>query len=240
MLSTLPYRTVAAVALAAAFALPALASSQTQQSPPAASQLSPAQQTADRDFGKVSADGYKAFGDIRMARLAIFDGKPNDALKNIKAASASLQKASTDESVFIKAEADLKPPKGVTQPTDATGQPAAGAVQWLPIDGTMAIAEDYTQAPAKAASVAKANTQLKSGDHAHALETLKLAGVDVIFDEAVAPLHQSVDGVNQAEQLAQAGKYYEANQALKGVQDGIRFDEQDLATSPSATHVAAK
>ena len=64
---------------------------------------------------------------------------------------------------------------------------------------------------------------------------MKLAGLDVSFDEAVAPLKKSVDGVNQAEQLADAGKFYEANQALKSVQDGIRFDEQDFVAVPDAT-----
>ena len=241
--------TVATI-IAIALAMPALAAqeSTTQVSPTqktnnqpsptqqTADQLSPAQQTADRDFGKVSNDGFNAFRDVRSARLAIFDGKPEQAQKEIKAAATSLQKASTDDSVFVRAEADLKTPKGMTQPTSTTASATSGAIQWLPVDGTMTIGEDYVNSPQKAAGVAKANAQLKSGDHAHALETLKLAGVDVSFDTAVAPLQKSIAGVNQAEQLADAGKYYEANQALKGVQDGIRFDEQDLLAVPRTNH----
>jgi hypothetical protein len=217
--------TIAAM-IAAAFATPALAAEGST------TQMSPAQQTADKDFGKVSQDGVSAFRDIQLARVAIFDAQPRDAQKDIKAAADSLQKASTDDTVFIKAEADLKAPKGVTQPALAS----SGAVQWLPVDGAMTIGEDYVDSQAKAAGVAKANAQLKAGDHAHALETLKLAGVDVSFDTAVAPLKKTIDGVNQAEQLADAGKYYEANQALKAVQDGVRFDEQDLIAVPDAVH----
>jgi hypothetical protein len=217
--------TIASI-LALAFAAPALAAQTNSDT------LSPAQKAADQNFGKVSQDGASAFRNVRLARLAIFDGKTGDAQKDIKAAAASLQRASTDDSVFMKAEAELKAPKGMTQPATAT----SGKVKWLPIDGALAIGEDYAATSAKAAGVAKANAQLKSGDQAHALETLKLAGLDVSFDEAVAPLQKSIDGVNQAEQLADSGKYYEANQALKGVQDGIRFDEQDMVAVPAAAH----
>ena len=222
-------RSVTAAAIVAiAFAMPALASQGSTD------QLSPAQKTANQDFGKVSNDGASAFQNVRLARLAIFDGKPSDAQNDIKAAAASLQKASADDTVFVKAEADLKAPKGMNQPANTTA--TSEAVQWLPIDGTMTIGENYVDSPDKVTGVAKANAQLKSGDHARALETLKLAGVDVSFDEAVAPLKKSMEGVNQAEQLADSGKYYEANQALKGVQDSIRFDEQDLVAVPSAAH----
>ena len=217
--------TTAAI-IAIAFATPALAAQDST------SQLTPAQKTADQDFGKVSHDGAAAFRDIRLARVAIFDGKPSDAQKNIKQAAASLQKASSDDSVFVKAESELKAPKGTTQPAVAS----SGAVQWLPIDGAMAIDEDYADSAAKTAGIAKANAQLKSGDQTHALQTLKLTGVGVSFDEAVAPLKKSIDGVNQAEQLADSGKYYEANQALKGVEDGVRFDEQTMVAVPTTAH----
>ncbi len=220
-----------AAMIAIAFAFPALAA---QDNTAKTNQETLAQKTADQDFGKVSHDGDSAFRNIRMARLAIFDGKATEAQQDIKAAAASLQKASSDDSVFTKAEADLKAPKGTTQPAVAS----TGAVKWLPIDGAMTIGEDYVDSAAKTAGVAKANAQLKSGDHAHAMETLKLAGVDVSFDEAVAPLEKSINGVNQAEQMANAGKYYEANQALKGVEDGIRFDEQNMVAVPTAAHGA--
>jgi hypothetical protein len=34
---------------------------------------------ADKDFGRLSADGFRAFNDIRLARIAIFDGKLDEA-----------------------------------------------------------------------------------------------------------------------------------------------------------------
>jgi hypothetical protein len=149
-------------------------------------------------------------------------------------ATSSLRKAQNDDSVFMKAESELKAPPGVTQPNPNHTQPNTVAVKWLPVDGAMAIGEDYTAIPAKSAGVTKANEQLKQGDHAGAMETLRLAGVNVTFDEAVAPLDQTIKGVTTAETLLDQGEFYEANQALKGVQDGIRYDIVDMTGTPKA------
>jgi hypothetical protein len=64
------------------------------------------------------------------------------------------------------------------------------------------------------------------------MQTLKRAGVDVSFDEEVAPLAKTTAGVSKAEQLLDSGEFYEANQALKGVQDGVRFDVVDMTGTP--------
>lgn len=231
VINKMSYKVVLAAALSLAIAAPAFAAVTT------AATVSPAQTTADHAFGKVSTDGFKAFADIRLARLAIFNGNTAGARSYIQVAAASLQKAKTDDAVFMKAETDLKPPKGITQPNPSNETPSATAVSWLPINGAMTLDEDYAATPAKAAGIAQANSQLKSGDHKHAMETLKLADVNVSFDEEVAPLDKTIDGVDKARQLVKAGQYFEANQALKGVQDSIRFDEEDLSTSPAKTHV---
>jgi hypothetical protein len=193
-----------------------------------------AQQTAEKDFGRVSIDGFSAMHDVSMARWAIFNGDTNDAKQDLMNAISSLQKAQTDDSVFMKAESALKTPPGMTQPNPNHQQPNTVAVKWLPVDGAMAIGEDYTASPAKSAGVTKANQQLKQGDHAGAMDTLRLAGVDVTFDEAVAPLDQTIKGVSAAETLLDQGEFYEANQALKGVQDGIRYDIVDVTGAPKA------
>lgn len=223
---------LAATALSFAVAMPAFADQ------PAADQASSTQQAANHDFGKVSKDAVKAFADVQLARLAIYNGNTASARSYIGGAATALSKAKTDDSVFMKAEADLKSPKGITQPNPGNEQPGATAVKWLPIDGAMTLGEDYVATPAKVAGVAKANSQLKSGDHGHAMETLKLAGVNVSFDMAVAPLDKTIAGVDQARQLAASGKYFEANQALKGVQDGVRFDVEDLASTNPGAHTA--
>jgi hypothetical protein len=228
---------------AAAAALVGTAAFAADQTP----QTTAAQQAAEKDFGRVSTDGFNAMHDVSLARWAIFNGDTNDAKQDIVNASNALNRAQSDDSVFLKAEADLKPPPGVTQPNPQNQQPGTRAIKWLPVDGAVALGEDYVASPAKSAGVAKANAQLKQGDHAGAMHSLRLAGVTMSFDEEVAPLAKTIAGVSKAEQLLDSGQFYEANQELKGVQDGVRFDVVDMSGTPKAqangasagTHVAS-
>lgn len=188
----------------------------------------PGQQAADRDFGKLSGDGMKAFADLRAARLAIFNGETDKAKTLAQDAQAALGKAKTDDTVFTKAESDLKPHSGAAQDGTAKAAPSTTPVAWIPVDGVMTLGENYVETPDKAAGVAKADSQLKSGDSKKALETLKLSNVDVSFVEEVAPLAATVEGVDKAVQLLGQGHYFQANQALKSVQDGTRFEDVAL------------
>ena len=193
----------------------ALAASQTDNqtqkqssAQPQTSQESAAQTTAYRDFGRVSKDGFGAMRDVSMARWAIFNGDTNGAKLDIQKANSALKRAQSDDSVFMKAESALTPPAGVTQPKAAdNAQPSTQTVKWLPVDGAMALDEDYTASPAKSAGVSKANAQLKNGDHEGAMQTLKLAGVNISFDEAVVPLNATMAGVNKAETLLDSGEF---------------------------------
>ncbi len=199
-------------------------------------------QNANKEFGKLSADGRKAFQDVRLARLAIFDGHADQAKKYVDEAKASITKAKTDETAFMKAEASLKPPTGVAQRTATQGDKpmqSTTPTAWLPVDGGLTLSEDFVATPAKAAGVAKANDQLKKGDHKQAMETLKLSEIDVAFVMEVAPLDKTISGIDSAAQLIDSGKYYEGNQALKGVEDGIRFDVADVSSSPGKASSAS-
>jgi len=152
-------------------------------------------------------------------------------------AKASIAKAKTDDTAFMKAEAALKPPAGMSQPTETQGagdKPAQSATStaWLPVDGGLTLGEDFVATPTKAAGVAKANDQLKKGDHKQAMETLKLSEINVSFVMEVAPLDKTISGIDTAAQLIDSGKYYEGNQALKGVEDGLRFDVADVNSGP--------
>jgi hypothetical protein len=196
------------------------------------------EKAADSDFGKLSSDGSKAIRDVHLARLAIFDGRTTEAKKYIDVANDALTKAKTDDTAFMKAEDDLKPPAGVTQP-GAKSATSSTPIKWLPVDGSVALDEDYVATPEKAAGVAKANTQLKRGDHKQALDTLKLADVDVSFIEEIAPLDKTASGVQKAAQLIASDQYFEANQALKGVEDGLRFDVDTATAAPGKSADAA-
>ncbi len=204
-----------------------------QAETPAPAQETPQQSAAEQDFGKVSKDGAGAYQDILRTRLAIFDGRIADAKKYAEAADTALGKAKTDDTVFTKAEADLKPPAGaaahaVEKPTDQLKT----AIAWLPVDGFIAINEDYTADPAKSAAVADANKSLKGGDRKAALSKLKLADIDVDVTLAIIPLRQTTSDVRQATDLIKGGKYYEASQILRQAENGERFDAADASATP--------
>ena len=199
---------------------------------------SPDQKTASKDFGKLSTDGVKAFQDLHSACLAIFDGETAKAKTFVESAQAALTKAKADDTVFTKAEADLKPEPGMKQKATAGAQPSTTAVSWIPVGGQMTLGEDFVATPDKAAGVAKANTQIKSGQKADALATLKLADIDVLFVEEVFPLGTTISGVDKAAQLVDQRHYYEANQALKSVEDGMRIDTDILSAKPDKAGTA--
>ncbi|GJD29166.1 hypothetical protein PMNALOAF_0398 [Methylobacterium adhaesivum] len=200
-------------------------------------EITTAQKAADRDVGKLSKDGAQAFRDLHSARIAIFDAAPAQAKEEIAKAQEALTKAKTDEAVFVKAEADLKgstvkPAHPAAAETADKAKPGTQPVAWLPIDGQLTLGEDFVATPAKTAAVTDANKSLEKGDRKSAVETLKLAGVDVNFTLAVVPLAQTTADVDQAATLIGQGKYYEANAVLKKAEDGVRFTMVDTVALP--------
>ena len=223
--------TVAAVSLA--FVGGAYAAEQAATATPAESA---AQTAADRDVGKLSKDGAAAYRDLHLTRLAIFNADPSDAKTLIAKAQSALEKAKTDDTVFTKAEADLKQPAAMNP---AAAPPTKSAdmktpVAWLPVDGQLALDDDFVATPEKSAAVNEANKSLSKGDQKGALAKLKLADVNVSFTMAVMPLAATTTDVDKAATLINDGKYYEANSVLKQAEDGVRFDVVDMNAVPKA------
>ena len=217
------------------------------------------QKQAAAEAGKLSTDGIDAYRDVHLARLAIYEAKPEQARMFVSHAQSALEKSKTDSTAFTKAEADLKPPSGMrTAATMAGGAPAgdaamgqAGAkdtppakagtpratdsVTWLPVDAQLVLADDFVaRTKDQSAAIDEANHKLRAGDRTGAVDRLKLAGVDVDFTMAVVPLVKTTQDVDQAAKLIADGQYYQANVALKQVEDGVRFDTIDVTTVPKA------
>ena len=70
----------------------------------------PQHTAADKDLAKFSADGANAFEDMALTRRALYEGRTDDAKKFVALADAGFNKAKTDNTVYTKAEADLKAP----------------------------------------------------------------------------------------------------------------------------------
>ncbi len=203
---------------------------------------------AGKDFSKLSVDGSKAFLDLALARRAIFDGRIDDAKMDIQAAVTGFDKAKSDEAVFAKAESDLKPPAGKSSPAGQTvGAAPSGKmpadnkpadqlktpIAWLPVDGAIAISEDFAADATRKAAVADANKHLKNGDRNGAMEELKLADMIVDVTLGLLPLDQTITSVHQASDLINDGKYYEASQLIRQIQDTERFDSSTITSTSS-------
>lgn len=198
-----------------------------------------------KDFQKLSADGVRAYQDLALARLAIFDGRTSDAKKFVDDADMGFNKAKTDNSVFTAAEAAMRthmakngapnaaPQTASSGGNNGTGNDVNAPMAWLPVDGTVTINEDYSLQPAKAKAVADANKSLEQGDRKGAMEKLKLAEVDTAVSLAVVPLKQTIADVDQAKQLIDGGKFYEGSQKLRAVQDATVFTIADMPAAPA-------
>jgi hypothetical protein len=190
----------------------------------------PQRAAADKDLTKFSVDGANGFEAMALTRRAIFEGRTDDAKKFVALADADFNKAKADDTVYTKAEADLKPPpaKGAAAPaaaaSAATDIKMKAPIAWVPIDGSISIAEDITGNATKTAAVGEANKSLQSGDRDAAMKKLKVAGIEVAVVLAVMPVDMTIDKVHQASALIDAGKYYEGSQELRLAQANERFD----------------
>ncbi len=192
------------------------------------------EKTAVKDLGNLSKDGANGFHDITLTRFAIFEGRTADAKKYVDEANAAFGKAATDETVFTKAEADMKAPKQdmgqpgkantATASDSSSSDQAKNPIEWLPVDGSIMIDEDYTVDQTKSAAVADANKSLKKGDRKAAMDKLKLADMSIDVTLGVVPLRPTMTSVQKAVGLIDDGKYYEASQVLKQAEDKERFD----------------
>jgi YfdX protein len=192
------------------------------------------QQAASKDLARFSADGAAAYENMLQTRRALYEGRTDDAKKFVALADAGFNKAKTDDTVYTKAEADLKAPtpKGggaKTSPSaDATPDAPTAMekkpIAWVPIDGSITVMEDITGDAPKTAAVADANASLQKGDRDAAVQKLKVAGIEVAIVLAVMPIDTTIEKVHKAAELIDAGKYYEGGQELRMAQADERFD----------------
>lgn len=181
-----------------------------------------ATQQQQKDLLQVAQQGYNAMMNVQHARAALFNGQPDQAQKLAKEAQILLSSDSTDWSKFVKANKTA---------------PLAGD-NYVIINASMSVAEDFISTPAKQKAISQANEKIKAGDRQGALETLRLAGIGIVENQALMPLKQTQQNVAKALDLMKHSKYYEANLALKAAEDGIIIDSESVIGTPAAAPAA--
>lgn len=164
---------------------------------------------------KTVDSAYAAMREVRAARIAIFDGAVDRAAAFVKDAQANLGRAKTDMERLAASEPKMRVADGL-----------------VPFDASLTLTEDYAAQPEKVAAVNKANEHLKKGDHAKAMETLRLAGINVETAAAFIPIEPTQKLLGSAATLIGEGKYYEANLQLKAIEDSVAIAVYDLEGVP--------
>lgn len=149
---------------------------------------------------KVSKEGCLAIVDVRWARVAIFEGQTEQGEK-------LLEKAKKNLMVVEKQAPELAVAKK--------------GLEFIPIDAAVVLSEDFVATPEKKAKIKEANEHLRQGESAKAIEILRQADIAVSGSLVLMPVKSTLRHVDQAISLIKDHKYYEANLALKGAEDGL-------------------
>jgi hypothetical protein len=163
------------------------------------------QKKADQDLIKVSDDALLTMRNVGGARLAIFNGSPDKAQVYADAAVTRAAAALKDADKYAL---DIKASK-------KDGQ------QYLPFNAGLTVAETLQPTKEKLEHITKANMHLHKGETKQAMETLKVAGIDVALNTELLPIQSAKTHIDDAAKLIGEGKYYEANLALKAVEDSV-------------------
>lgn len=169
---------------------------------------------------KVSQDGYLAMRETGSARVAIIDGRLDQAKSLIEQAQAHLQDAKQNApeiTVTVKTEEKIGDKTIDSSKMTETSD-------YIPIDTSLTLAEDFVATPENTAKIKEANEHLRQGNHEKADEVLKEAGIDVSVTRFLMPLDFVTSQVDKASSLLKDHKYYEANLALKGALDSMITD----------------
>jgi hypothetical protein len=169
------------------------------------------------DLIKVSEDALSSIRDLHGARLAIFHGQPERAQTYVDAAATRIAATVKEEDEYAL---DIKAEKADDR--------------YVPFDASLMVTDTYVPSEENAKHVTKANEHLKKGETKKAIEALKLGNIDVAVATSLFPVNFAKEHIDEAAKLIAEGKYYEANLALKAVDDSIVTDTFAIDAVPKA------
>lgn len=154
---------------------------------------------------KTSDEALAAITQIHKARLELFENKTDDA-------KATLEAARTD---LMTAEATL----GDKLMHDFTVSDSTD--NYLPFDMSMSLTEGFTQTDENKLALEKAYGLMQTAKPDEAVQVLKLAAIDVNVQAALLPYEGTLTSLDDAIGNIEDGKFFDANIALKSIEDSI-------------------
>ena len=158
-----------------------------------------------KELIKTADEAVTTLTHVRSARLALLDNTIDVAKADVAEATKSL----------TQGEADLK----ALRVAD-TEKPGAKP-EYLPFDMSMTLTDTFKPTEENQAALAKAKGLMKSGDKDAAIDVLRTASVDVEISAALLPESLSMESLKKASQLIDSKNYFDANLALKSIEDGV-------------------
>lgn len=174
------------------------------------------QKVAEQDLIKVSEDALATLRNVHGARLAIFNGSPDKAQTYTDAAASRVAASMKDVDQYAL---DVK-------------KPVKDDEEYVPFNASLAVAETLVPDEAKMKTIAKANEHLHKGETKKAIEVLKLGQIDVALTADLIPLKLAKAHIDDATKLIGEHKYYEANLALKSVEDAVLIETYAIDQVP--------
>jgi hypothetical protein len=154
---------------------------------------------------------------VHGARLAIFNGEPEKALTFVDAAVTRIGVAVKDADKYAL---DTKAPKSDDS--------------YVPFDANLTVLNAFEPTAEKTKHIANANAHLHKGEKQEAIEALKLAEIDVAVTTRMIPVNYAKEHIDQAAKLVAEHKYYQANLALKAVDDAVVVETYAVDAVPKA------
>jgi len=186
---------------------------------------------AEREFIKVSEETLKSMRNLNGARLAIFNGQPDRAKTYVDDAKTSIAAAVTDADKYAL---EVHPEHVKKEHKENMKKD-----QYVPFDAALTVANEFVPTKEKAAHIAKANEHLKNGEKKKAMEELKLGEIDVAVSASMVPVEFAKAHIDDAAKLIGEHKYYEANLALKAVDDAVVVETYAVDAVPAPKPKAA-
>ena len=164
---------------------------------------------------KFSQAGRDAFDNVRLARVDLFNGRTDAAIKEMKAAQVALIAAKAEAPTFTSSAQE----KVMGKVLDTTKQSITADA--VPVGGDLVLDDNFQLSPKHQPVLAKAKEQLAKGDKKAAIEVLKQGNIDVSYNRLWLPMASSEKNLDKAINLATSKHYYGANLALKSIEDGL-------------------
>jgi len=160
---------------------------------------------ADRDLDQASNDTMLTMRDLHEARVAIFNGDMDAARTHVDAAQTRIN-AAVDEAQ-----------------TYATDVKKADQDDWyIPYDTSLAVMDTFLPDNAKAdRNKTKTAMHAKRPEQMNQQEQFKLNEEDISVSAGLVPVKFAQEHINRASDLISKGDYFQANLALKAVDDAV-------------------